>query len=171
MAIILNKEKAIEMECGNNYLDVRVKRLGGAHEAVKNYTIIAAGLGFIPVPLVDISALTAIKLKLLHRLARDYGVPFYKNLASSLISTLLSSSVAISMVLPLASLLKSIPVVGQTAGVISTAIIGAASTYAVGKLFVGHFESGGTFLTFDAKKSRNHFEELYEEGKAFVSSQ
>jgi hypothetical protein len=54
---------------------------------------------------------------------------------------------------------------------LSTAAIGAASTYAVGKVFAEHFESGGTFLDFDEEKAREHFKAMYEEGKAFVSSQ
>jgi hypothetical protein len=34
----------------------------------------------------------------------------------------------------------------------------SASTYAVGRVFIQHFESGGTFLDFDPDKVRAHFE-------------
>jgi hypothetical protein len=39
-----------------------------------------------------------------------------------------------------------------------------ASTYALGRIFIQHFNSGGTFLTFDAEKVQEHFRQLYAEG-------
>jgi uncharacterized protein (DUF697 family) len=149
-------------------LDIRVARLAKAQDSVKNYTMSAVAVGLVPVPLVDITVLTALQLKLLDNLAKKYDVPFSKDLAKSLLISLASNSIAVSFAMPLASLFKSVPIIGQSSGMISTAIIGAASTYAVGKLFVAHFESGGTFLDFDIEKYKAHFKELYEEGKAFV---
>jgi hypothetical protein len=35
----------------------------------------------------------------------------------------------------------------------------------VGKVFEQHFASGGTFLTFDAKKVEGYFREKFEEAK------
>ncbi len=152
-------------------LEVRVQRLTQAHKSVKKYTMTAVGVGFIPMPMVDIAALSAINFKMLHSLAKKYDIPFSKTLVKSIVSALIGSSVAITVALPLGSLFKSVPIIGQTSGMISTALIGSASTYAVGKIFVDHFESGGNFLNFDVEKSKAHFKELYEEGKSFVSSQ
>jgi uncharacterized protein (DUF697 family) len=154
-----------------NPLDNRIERLSNAHESVKNYTIGAITIGFIPVPLIDLAALTALQLKMLHSLANGYDVPFRKNLVKSILAPLLGGSAAITIAMPLGSLFKAVPIIGQTSGLISTSAIGAASTYAVGKIFVAHFESGGTFLNFDTEKSKEHFQELYEEGKKFVSSE
>jgi len=39
----------------------------------------------------------------------------------------------------------------------------------VGKVFVQHFESGGTFLSFDPEKVRSHFEEELKMGKAVAA--
>jgi hypothetical protein len=35
----------------------------------------------------------------------------------------------------------------------------------LGKVFIQHFESGGTFLTFDPMTVRAHFARLQEEGR------
>ena len=43
--------------------------------------------------------------------------------------------------------------------------------YAMGQLFVQHFESGGTFLTFDPEKVRGHYAELFEEGKELAKAE
>jgi len=40
-----------------------------------------------------------------------------------------------------------------------------ASTYAIGNLFIRHFESGGTLLNMDPQKMREHFKEEFENGK------
>jgi hypothetical protein len=37
------------------------------------------------------------------------------------------------------------------------ALLGGASTYAVGRVFIQHFESGGTLLTFDPAKVRDYY--------------
>jgi uncharacterized protein (DUF697 family) len=151
-------------------LNQRVKRVEKAHEAIKNYTIGAMAVGFVPLPLVDMAALSGIQLKLVHSLANVYEVPFSKNIAKSIIGSVLGGSIAVSLSMPVASLIKVIPIIGQSSGTISTALIGSASTYAIGKIFAEHFESGGTFLDFDEEKAKAHFTSLYEEGRAFVSS-
>jgi len=152
-------------------LDKRIKRIDQAHACFKNYTMGAAAVGFVPAPLIDMAALSAIQLKMVHSVANIYGVPFSKNIVKSIIGSIVGSSVAVTLAMPVASLIKLVPIIGQSSGMISTAAIGAASTYAIGKIFAEHFESGGNFLDFDEEKARAHFKELYEEGKAFVSSQ
>jgi uncharacterized protein (DUF697 family) len=62
-----------------------------------------------------------------------------------------------------------IPVVGQTAGGMTMLATGGACTYALGKVFVQHFESGGTFLDFDPEKVKAYFAEKFKEGKKFAS--
>ena len=45
---------------------------------------------------------------------------------------------------------------------LSRAAIAAASTYAVGLVFLQHFESGGTFLSFQPGQVREHFRKIFE---------
>ena len=53
-------------------------------------------------------------------------------------------------------------------GLVYGAILGGASTYAIGKVFVQHFESGGTILTFDPQRVREYYEQQFEKGKKEV---
>jgi hypothetical protein len=39
----------------------------------------------------------------------------------------------------------------------------------LGKVFIQHFESGGTFLTFDPKTARAQFAKFQEEGRKVAS--
>jgi hypothetical protein len=62
------------------------------------------------------------------------------------------------------------PGVGTAAGVMSMSILGGAATYAIGKVFVQHFESGGTFLDFDPEAVREHFAAEFTKGKDVATS-
>jgi uncharacterized protein (DUF697 family) len=146
-------------------LTKRVNRASQAHHTVKNYTIGAMAIGLIPLPLVDMVAVTAIQIKTIHSIAKQYEVPFSQNLAKSLLISLLGGTITLTTTI----LAKSFPVIGQATGIISAMIIGGATTYAVGKIFIEHFESGGTFLDFDPERMRAHFQELYEEGKQLAT--
>ncbi|MCP4106117.1 MAG: hypothetical protein GY749_11350 [Desulfobacteraceae bacterium] len=44
-------------------------------------------------------------------------------------------------------------------------VAASASTYALGKIFIQHFASGGTFLTFDPEKVKAYYAEMFEDGK------
>ncbi|WP_353572858.1 YcjF family protein [Candidatus Albibeggiatoa sp. nov. BB20] len=133
-----------------------------ANNMVKNYIIASMGAALVPVPLFDMVALTGIQLKLLHSLAKLYDVKFTKNLGKSLIGSLLGGIVPASTA---ASLSKAVPGVGTTVGVIGMSAIGGATTYAIGRVFIQHFESGGTFLDFNPEKVREYFKAEFERGK------
>jgi hypothetical protein len=57
-----------------------------------------------------------------------------------------------------------VPIIGQGAGAFSMAALCGGTTYAIGKVFIQHFESGGTFLTFDPKKVSEYFKSQFKVG-------
>ena len=67
--------------------------------------------------------------------------------------------------------LKFVPVVGSLLAAVSAPAFTGASTYALGRVFVLHFESGGTFLTLDPDKVRAHYEAEFARGQAMVREQ
>jgi uncharacterized protein (DUF697 family) len=124
----------------------------------------------VPIPLFDLVALSGIQLKMLHSLSKTYDIKFTSNLGKSLISALLGSVLPLSGALSAASAAKGMPGVGTAAGVMSMSILGGAATYAIGKVFVQHFESGGTFLDFDPEAVREHFAAEFAKGKDVAAS-
>jgi uncharacterized protein (DUF697 family) len=130
----------------------------------------AMGVGLIPFPVVDFVGLTGIQLNMLRKLAQVYHIPFFKDRVRTIISPLVGAAIPGVVGGPLAlSLSKLIPVLGQTAGVITMPLVAGATTYAIGKIFVQHFASGGTFLTFDPDKVRAYYTELLKEGQQIAS--
>lgn len=133
-------------------------------KVIKNHMYGAIAVGLVPVPAVDLVALTGVQLNMLRKLSRMYGVPFSKDKGKNVIAALAGSGVPVMAVGPLMSFAKTIPVVGQTIGALSMSAVAGATTYAVGKVFVQHFASGGTFLNFDPGKVQAYYEEMLRKG-------
>ncbi|MBI9090375.1 MAG: YcjF family protein [Desulfobacterium sp.] len=145
--------------------DTKINR---ANRIVKNYMLGALAVGIIPLPIVDLAALSAIQLKMLHSLARLYDIEFSEHMGKSLLSAVLGSSVPLSFSRNLGGLARCIPGYGQATAMLSVSLFGGASTYGIGKVFVQHFESGGTFLSFDPKKVKAYYAKQFEKGKEEV---
>ncbi len=125
----------------------------------------AIGVGLVPIPLVDLVALTGVQLNLLRKLAKVYGLPFFKDTAKNILSSLAGGALPVAVAPGVAaSVAKFIPIFGQTVGVVTMPIIAGAATYAVGKVFIQHFASGGTFLTFNPEKVKGYYAEMFKEG-------
>jgi uncharacterized protein (DUF697 family) len=134
-----------------------------ALKVVKNRMLWAAGIGLVPVPLIDFVALTGLQMEMLRKLARIYEVPFKEQIGKSVVASLLGSVVPAGMSPGVASLIKLVPVIGHATGALTMSVIGGATTWAVGKVFIQHFASGGTFLDFDPEKVKAHFKAFYDE--------
>jgi uncharacterized protein (DUF697 family) len=130
----------------------------------------AMGVGLIPFPITDLLALTGVQLNLLRKLAQVYHVPFRKDLARSIIASLAGGVIPVAASPGIvASIAKTIPVLGQTVGVVTMPMIAGATTYALGKVFIQHFASGGTFLTFDPARVKAYYAEMLQEGHAVAA--
>lgn len=140
-------------------------RIDTANGVMKNYVIISMGAGLVPIPIFDVIALAGIQLKMLHSLTKVYNIGFSDNAGKSLIASLLGGMLPTTAGISLASAAKIIPISGMAIGMASTAVLGGAVSYAVGKVFIQHFETGGTLLNFDPKAMREHFAKEFEEGK------
>ncbi|MDD5033381.1 MAG: YcjF family protein [Methylococcaceae bacterium] len=144
---------------------VRAEREARAQTLIKNYVLTSAGVALVPFPLVDLAGIMALQIKLVHGLAKHYDVPFKENLVKSLLTSLLSGATSVVGFLGLASLAKSVPVLGTLGGMGGVAITAGSVTYAVGQVFARHFESGGTLLDFDPQKMKSLFKRELKKGQ------
>ena len=131
---------------------------GKAEASVSRYVKWAAGLALIPLPLVDLAAITAVQVKMLSELADIYGVKFSDEIARSMITAVAGGVGAGWVAAGAAStLVKMLPGVGTLAGIASLPAAAGVATYAIGKVFIAHFASGGTLLDGDIDRMREHF--------------
>lgn len=140
------------------------ERLAKANETVRNYSFGTAAFGVIPAPGIDLVGMTSVQLAMLHKLSSIYDVKFTKSLARNAAAALLGGGVPFLAGATVASALKAVPFVGAYVAVLTQPALGGAAAYALGKVFIQHFESGGTFLTFDPNKVRAYYEEMLAEG-------
>jgi uncharacterized protein (DUF697 family) len=141
-----------------------------ASEIVRTRMYWSLGVGLVPIPLVDFAGLMAIQLEMVAKLAKLFDKPFQKELGKHVIASLVGSVVPTLAAGPLAGAIKLIPVIGYTTGAVTMCLVGAASTYALGKVFTKHFALGGTLFTFDADKMRDEFKKSFEEGKDLAAA-
>jgi len=111
-----------------------------ANSIIKNHMIWSMGAGFIPVPIADFFAVSAIQLDMIRQLCKVYDIDFKETI-------------------------KFIPGVGSVLGGVTLAILSGGSTYALGEVFKKHFETGGTFLDFDPSRLKKYYDEQFEKGK------
>ncbi|QTA89719.1 YcjF family protein [Desulfonema magnum] len=138
---------------------------------IRHHVYGAVAVGLLPVPLADFAGLTVVQLNLLRKLAQLYNIPFSKGLVKNILSSMVGGALPTAVSGPLAvSISKFIPAIGTTAGVVTMPIVAGATTYAVGKVFVQHFASGGTFLTFNPEKVKAYYTEMFKEGEKVAAS-
>lgn len=136
---------------------------------INQHVLGAAGIGLIPMPLVDLVALTGVQLNMLRLLAKAYGQKFSQDAGKNVIGSLVGGGFSVSISGLLSSLLKAIPLIGQTTGALAAPIAAGATTYAIGKVFVMHFASGGTFLNFDPERVKDHYNAFLKKGQQVVA--
>lgn len=152
-------------------VEIELSSMDKSNAEIKKYVYASIAAGFLPAPMLDLAAVTGIQLKLVHSIAKHYNKSFSKEVSKAAILSLVSAISARSAITRgAASLFKVVPVVGHTLGGVALASASGAFTYAIGKIFIKHFEAGGTLLDFNAEKMKEHFRQLYEEGEKSVHS-
>lgn len=141
-----------------------------ARGLIKYYSAWSAGAGVVPVPFVDMVLVIGVQVQLLRKMSEVYGVSFQDNIAKSLVGALLGGLLpeAASMG-ALGHALRMVPGLGPIFGILTMPAFSAAATYALGQVFLQHFESGGTFLTFKPENVREHFRKIFETAKTDFS--
>lgn len=132
-----------------------------ADSVIRNHMIWSMGAGFIPVPIADFFAVTAIQLDMIRQLCKLYSVDYRQTEGKAIITSLTGSGLARLG----ARAVKFIPGVGSVLGGVTMAVLSGASTFALGEVFKKHFETGGTFLDFDPGRLKKYYDEKFEKGK------
>lgn len=139
----------------------KTNRRDEADSIIKNHMIWSMGAGFIPIPIADLFAVSAIQLDMIRQLSKLYEVDFKQTEGKAIITSLTTSGIARLG----ARAVKFIPGVGSILGGITLAVLSGASSYALGEVFTRHFETGGTFLDFDPGRLKKYYDEKFEKGK------
>ncbi len=139
-------------------LESPTDRTHRATKVVQRYTYWAIGVRVIPFPIVDLVAITGVQIKMIKDVAEIYGVKFSEHRVKSIVGSLMTAVGGVTLAQGLAgSIFKLIPGVGSLASLVTMPVIAGAFTMAIGRVFIMHFEAGGTLLDFDPDKMSAYF--------------
>ena len=144
------------------------KSMKGSDEIINRHVGFAMVAGAIPVPVVDIAAVSAIQLDMIRNLAEHSGIDYNAERGKSLVSTLIGSTVGSTLGRGSASVVKVVPGIGTLLGITSQVVFSGASTYALGKVFQRHFTGEGDLFNLDIETVKKSFAQLLAKGKKIV---
>ena len=141
-----------------SYIDRR--RLAAAREIVRRYRRWTMAAAAAPLPLADAALVSGVQVRMLWRLARLYDVPFERVRVASLVSALFGGWTPYTITVGfVGAAARMAPGVGTVVGIATSIGTSTLATEAIGKIFVQHFEGGGTFLDFEPKKYRQQLDQ------------
>jgi uncharacterized protein (DUF697 family) len=120
-----------------------------ASKLVDRFAIWSGVAGLVPLPVVDVLAVGGLQVQMLRRLSQIYNVDFSENRGKALIAALAGCMIPATSGMGAASALKAIPVINILAAGFVMPVLSAGASFAIGKAFIQHFESGGTLLDFN----------------------
>ena len=148
------------------------ERLAAAERIVRKHMYCSAGIGCVPVPIVSLIGVAGFQAAMIKELSNHYGVKFndhmVRNLVLALIGTLTHRVVSAGVV---GGLFKFIP--GFAAAILSVLAVPAVAgglTYAMGRVFIKHFEDGGTLLDLNVAKTKDFFQSQYKMGQKVAAT-
>ena len=141
--------ESVSPETGQAAAETPEHRRDTAAKLVDRFSVWAGVAGLIPLPFVDVLAVGGLQLQMLRRVSQLYDVQFSENRGKALIASLAGTMIPVTSGMGAASALKGVPLLGMVASAFVMPVLSAGATYAIGKAFIQHFESGGTLLDFN----------------------
>ena len=135
---------------------------------IKRHVVFSMGAGFIPIPILDIAAVTAVQLDMIKQLCKVYDQDYEETSGKAFVGALTGTTLARIAASSVGSIFKVIPVIGSALGGATVAAFAGATTYAIGQVIAQHFDSGGSILDFDSEELKGFYEEQVEKGKEVV---
>jgi len=128
---------------------LQAERHAIASKLVDRFALWSGVAGLIPVPFVDAVAVGGLQMEMLRRVSHLYDVPFSENGGKALLASVVGTMIPATSGIGAASMFKAVPVVGTLTAAFVMPVLSSGATFAIGRAFIQHFESGGTLLDFN----------------------
>ena len=140
-----------------------------AMQIVHKYMALSGGAALIPIPIVDVTALAGMHIALIKQLSDLYAVEFSEHTARNIIIAILGSIIPGSVSSLVGNqVLRLLPLPTRILSVLGLAAFSAAVAYVIGRMFIRHFEAGGTLLDFDLKRLHHFVVDYVDMGKRYL---
>lgn len=132
-----------------------------ANRIIQTHVLYSMGAGAIPIPLLDLTAVTAVQMDMIRQLCDLYDKDYTDVSGKALVASLTGSAFARYG----ASIIKAIPGLGSLVGGISMVVLSGASTYAVGQVCATFLGGNVQLDNIDIDRAKKIFDEKFQEGK------
>ncbi len=127
------------------------KRLDAAGLIIASSTKWSVAASLIPIPFLDMASLGLVQVNMIVDITKLYDEKVTRNAVQGVVSVLFGTLAPFGAAhFATSSIPKFLPGYGTALGAITLATFGAAATYSIGKIFVRHYENGGSFSNFSA---------------------
>jgi uncharacterized protein (DUF697 family) len=160
--------EVLEVEDGTDNTDMSSKEIlltDRRDNIIRQHVYAAAGVGLIPIPLVDVLGAAGVQLNMMRKLSEFYDIKFNEKIAKKILISLCGGIVPTLVAPAVKSLVKLIPIIGYPAVIATTPILDATATYAMGRVLSGHFEKGGDFIDFNFNMAKEEFTAIINDEK------
>lgn len=135
-----------------------------AEAVIKANTIQAIMWGMVPVPVLDMVALTNVQFKMLDDLVKLYEIRYTK-IERAVVKSCILGTLPVLAVTGLSSAVKVVPGIGSLVGSASVVVSAGALSYATGTVFMHHFAAGGNLDDFNRHEFMRQFRQELKRGK------
>ncbi len=119
---------------------------------IQRYVLISAGVGLVPIPGIDMAALTAAQIKMIDELAEEFGQNYTEAQARHTLTAITGGMLGPLAAPAVASATGAIPLVGALLTLFVKPGVAAASTRLVGHLALERLERDEKLGTLNAAK-------------------
>lgn len=128
----------------------------------------AMGIGILPLPFVNVAAVTADNLLMTRKLAALYNVDFKEGVAKKIIASVIGAGVS-TLATPLVeSVVAGIPLIGLPLVIGTKPVLNGTTTYALGRMFITHFENGGSFVGANVDAMKASFTDAFKNSREWL---
>jgi uncharacterized protein (DUF697 family) len=134
-------------------------------ELIKNRSLLAAGMGIVPIPVFNFASVTAIQITMVQNITKLYNIEVKKSWIKNILSSVLGGVVTTGGANALVGGLAAAPLVGVSLAALAAPALNGLTTYAIGYMFTRYFESPDGFLKTNAKALGGWFKEGFKQGR------
>ena len=157
---LMDSPKAVT-DNANTRMTARREQAG---EAIKNYSLYAAGAGAVPVIGVDTAAVSYVNYKLTEELCKIYEVPFDAYQTKVITSSVLTSLGSTLVSKLLSSISGPFSLFGFVSGALTNAAVSSFLTFSTGEILRLHFAEGGTLENIDVQHYLDYYTDQVKQG-------
>lgn len=139
-----------------------------ADQIIKNHVWFSTVPGWLPIPFIDLAAVTAVQIDMIKQLCELYEKDYSSQKGKAVVLALFNTIGGRLPAYAIRSSLKSIPMIGWALGGASLAAFAGASTYATGLVFKEHFDQGGTLKDINPESFKEFYKKQFMKGKDIV---